>query len=273
MFGRQKSKCIICGKKTKPDKEKAGSEVFCRHCLSKLPIGARRHPEKISADVIKEFIEKAEEASGKKNDAEEMISFGSMIFYKRSRILYFSEAYFSVENISRITFSFLTRGKGYAPRPDGVIPVICTVYLKEPNILFKDMVADYPSYPLGTPWIFFMEQMGYRDYDKDRQTSWRSSGQYYHHNEKGSTGYAGGGYSHHRQSHASGHKQGNTAYHDALVLFMLKEPYTSAELKSRYRKLMKTFHPDNGEKGGEGENTELSAKINSAYQILKDRAQ
>ena len=51
---------------------------------------------------------------------------------------------------------------------------------------------------------------------------------------------------------------------DAETLFMLDEGYTNEEVKSIYRLLMKTFHPDEGYK-----NTKYAQKINRAYNILK----
>lgn len=54
------------------------------------------------------------------------------------------------------------------------------------------------------------------------------------------------------------------AYHDALTLFMIEEPFTLEELKSRRNILIKTFHPDNSSKT----NTEAE-KINNAFDILK----
>ena len=45
---------------------------------------------------------------------------------------------------------------------------------------------------------------------------------------------------------------------------MINGDYTLDELKSRYRKLQKAFHPDNGEG-----DSEASQKINDAYTVLK----
>lgn len=58
------------------------------------------------------------------------------------------------------------------------------------------------------------------------------------------------------------------AYHEALTLFMLKEGFTTEELKKQYKRLLKAFHPDN-EVGMEAE---YSQKINEAYTLLKKYA-
>lgn len=60
---------------------------------------------------------------------------------------------------------------------------------------------------------------------------------------------------------------GNVSQKDAAMrLFGLKEPFTKAELKAKYRVLMKKSHPDSG--GSD----EQAAMVNKAYELLKEYA-
>ena len=56
-----------------------------------------------------------------------------------------------------------------------------------------------------------------------------------------------------------------TRYDDALELFGLSEPFTMAELKHAYAKLVKETHPD---KGG---NPALFRQVNKAFELLKGK--
>lgn len=55
-------------------------------------------------------------------------------------------------------------------------------------------------------------------------------------------------------------------YKDALDLFELSEPFTIAELKASYKKLIKETHPDNGG------NPALFRQVKKAFELLKTRA-
>ena len=65
---------------------------------------------------------------------------------------------------------------------------------------------------------------------------------------------------------AKSKKSKRTRYTDALDLFELSEPFTMAELKKAYAKLVKETHPDSGG------NPALFRQVKKAFELLKTRA-
>lgn len=55
-----------------------------------------------------------------------------------------------------------------------------------------------------------------------------------------------------------------TAYQEALALYMLSEPFTKAELKKQRNRLLKSFHPDEGD----SQTMVYAQKINKGYETL-----
>lgn len=55
-----------------------------------------------------------------------------------------------------------------------------------------------------------------------------------------------------------------TAYQEALALYMLTEPFTKAELKKQRNRLLKSFHPDEGD----SQTMVYAQKINKGYETL-----
>lgn len=55
-----------------------------------------------------------------------------------------------------------------------------------------------------------------------------------------------------------------TAYQEALALYMLSEPFTKAELKKQRNRLLKSFHPDEGD----AKTMVYAQKINKGYETL-----
>lgn len=55
-----------------------------------------------------------------------------------------------------------------------------------------------------------------------------------------------------------------TAYQEALALYMLSEPFTKAELKKQRNRLLKSFHPDEGD----SQTMAYAQKINKGYETL-----
>ncbi len=67
-------------------------------------------------------------------------------------------------------------------------------------------------------------------------------------------------------SRSNGHRPGATQDR-ALDLFDLQSPPTLAQLKARYKELVKRYHPDAN--GGDKESEEHLKRVNEAYGILK----
>ena len=57
--------------------------------------------------------------------------------------------------------------------------------------------------------------------------------------------------------------------HDAMILFMLSEPFTMDEVKKQRNKLLKTYHSDNNINDDTNKSEEYTVRINTAYEVLE----
>lgn len=215
----------------------------CDACFHQLPDCVRSHPCDITEEAARTLLRKQMEAKRHINAGSLYIRYKKMDYYQHNDVLRFSGYVMDMANISGFTF-YSTYKEELPDKTGAVVHIWCKVFLREPAVFLLDYVGESPLFyrngPLAKqkPWATFYRITGL---DKKRK-------------EKDS--YKG--------SRDDDKKNGADPVHDAKVLFMINEDYTLDDLKSRYRKLQKAFHPDNGEG-----DAEASQKINDAYAILK----
>lgn len=238
--------CALCGKvmdhETIYPIGKTPS-ACCGTCFHQLPDCVRSHPCDITEEAASALLRKQIEAKRRINAGSLCIRYKKIDYFQHNDVLRFSGYVMDMANISVFTF-YSTYKEELPDKTGAVVHIWCKVFLKEPAVFLLDYVGESPLFyrngPLAKqrPWETFYRLTGL-DKKKEKKRT---------HKEKGN----------------DRKRSDMDPVHDAKVLFMINGDYTLEELKSRYRKLQKAFHPDNGEG-----DAEASQKINDAYAVLK----
>ncbi len=246
--------CSICGKPMDTEHVLGKNPVvgiICDFCHSKLPHCVKEKPDGITIQAMRQLISNEVNALRRLRGGQRKFSYKNLGYYRESQLLLFSEVHIPLENVHEIyTYAVpkkeLKGGEGY------IMDVYCKVCLNNPKIYLLDWIGHevflYKDGPFGEqkPWKWFYTYLvteGIRRKEEEERREERNK----------------------RQEDKIARMSEN-ALHDAMVLFMLPKgvPFTEDELKTRYRRLQRAFHPDNG-----GEDVAASQKINAAYAILK----
>lgn len=238
--------CALCGKvmdhETIYPIGKTPS-ACCGTCFHHLPDCVRSHPCDITEVAARALLRKQKETKRRINPRYPYVRYKNMDYFQHNDILRFSGYVMEMDNISGFTF-YSTFKEELPDKSGAILHIWCKVFLREPAVYLLDYVGESPLFyrngPLSKqkPWDTFYRLTGL---DKERK-------------EKNA----------HKGGTNDQKRNDPDPIHDAKILFMINGDYTLDELKSRYHKLQKAFHPDNGEG-----DSEASQKINDAYAVLK----
>lgn len=262
MYYRQQ-KCIICQKEsTSGIRIKHG--LLCRECSSDLPESVQKAPENLTVNALKELI--SCNRVGKKMACGLIFTCGGVKVFRNAYA--FHEFYVPAERVKKLTVM---------PERHESHRAIVRIILKNPELFF-DFITDEltpdrkPEEYMGSFLKYASTKMEYtpvssiqnnQPLPNREKNRIYTSGYKYGYDAGYKDGYRTGG----QQGFNDGYQKGTRVkdpYHDARVLFMLPDAYTEEQLKKRYKKLQKAFHPDSGE-------TDMvpAQKINAAYAVLK----
>ncbi len=241
-------KCALCGKPIYVGRKLGTRGFVCENCFSILPSCVKISPDGLTTAALKKLVESIYATYAIYANLKVPVSscsYKKIKYLYKSKIVLFSSSLFHLDNLQGIRFQTAVNRK----LPDGsgyVLDVFCKILLHDPDIFLQDKVGEEVVYskdlPLNQPkpWESIMKAIVWQ---KKLDAMERG---------KEKRAYS---------------RELTSKYHDALVLFMFSpnQRFTEEELKKRYRKLQKVFHPDNGDI-----DAEAAQKINESYGILKN---
>lgn len=247
--------CNICGNNNETIMLKNGT--ICKECFDKLPRCTRDYKDKLTVEIAKELIDNG-------NYKIPLVAF----FNNRSgelgaceNLLYLAGYRIPVKNIQNIYSLILPIEKISERYYKARIGIMVT--LKKPHVKLTEEIGTYEVEKEDGDWKFRLpEKLRSIIYLNAKKTQENSS--------QGNQSNTNNDYNYNRQngSGSSQRRSSNAEQDKALAmatLCIINEPFTEKELKANRNRLLKAFHPDEDA----GISAEYAAKINNAYELLK----